>query len=152
MNKPIIQTNLCLIRKEGQILLALKKRGFGEGKWNGYGGKVESGETPEAAVTREVMEESGLQVSDCRQIGTLRFHNTDRIIDMDIFETWEFEGEPIETEEMAPKWFPLEDIPFSEMWTSDPLWYPYYLEGKLFKGEVVFDQNHQVVSSEIRES
>lgn len=150
MDKPVIQTNLCLIRKEGQILLALKKRGFGVGRWNGYGGKVEAGETPEAAVVREVREESGLVVTDCRKVGSLRFHNTDRIIDMDVFEVWKFEGEPVETEEMSPKWFSLENMPFPEMWASDPLWYPYYLAGKSFTGEVIFDENHQVISSEIK--
>ena len=36
---------LLFLRRDGQILLAMKKRGFGEGKWNGVGGKVEPGET-----------------------------------------------------------------------------------------------------------
>ncbi|CAN0505072.1 unnamed protein product, partial [Ectocarpus sp. 12 AP-2014] len=33
-----------------EILLGMKKRGFGEGKWNGFGGKVESGESVEEAA------------------------------------------------------------------------------------------------------
>lgn len=43
---------LTLVRSgAGEILLGLKKRGFGEGKWNGFGGKVEPGETiPQAAA------------------------------------------------------------------------------------------------------
>lgn len=36
---------LVLIREPSQILLGLKKYGFGRGKWNGFGGKVEQGET-----------------------------------------------------------------------------------------------------------
>jgi hypothetical protein len=28
-------TTLCYVRREGEILLAMKKRGFGQGKWNG---------------------------------------------------------------------------------------------------------------------
>jgi hypothetical protein len=44
MNKPLSIQNLCLFRKDGQILLAMKKRGFGAGKWNGYGGKVQPDE------------------------------------------------------------------------------------------------------------
>ncbi|CAN0403706.1 unnamed protein product, partial [Ectocarpus sp. 8 AP-2014] len=43
-----------------EILLGMKKRGFGEGKWNGFGGKVESGESVEEAAKRELMEEAGL--------------------------------------------------------------------------------------------
>jgi hypothetical protein len=38
-------TNLGLMRKGDKILLAKKKRGFGAGWWNGYGGKLQSGET-----------------------------------------------------------------------------------------------------------
>lgn len=35
---------LCFIIKNGKVLLARKKRGFGKGKWNGTGGKVKSNE------------------------------------------------------------------------------------------------------------
>lgn len=44
---------LVLVRNDvGDILLGLKKRGFGEGKWNGFGGKVEPGETIHQAAAR----------------------------------------------------------------------------------------------------
>lgn len=150
-SKPTILTNLCLIRKGDQILLAMKKRGFGVGRWNGYGGKVVPPETIEECLIREVEEESGLKISDFHKIGFLRFENVDRFVEMYIYETHSFAGELIETEEMAPKWFILPNLPFEEMWTSDALWYPLYLEGKQFIGEVIFDQNHQVVSSDIKE-
>ena len=38
--------SLVLLRDGNRILLGLKKRGFGVGKWNGFGGKLEKGETP----------------------------------------------------------------------------------------------------------
>lgn len=37
--------SLVLLRKNGSVLLGWKKRGFGAGKWNGFGGKIEEGET-----------------------------------------------------------------------------------------------------------
>lgn len=37
--------SLVLLRKNGSVLLGWKKRGFGAGKWNGFGGKLEEGET-----------------------------------------------------------------------------------------------------------
>ncbi len=40
---------LCIPVREQRVLLGMKKRGFGSGKWNGFGGKVESGETLEEA-------------------------------------------------------------------------------------------------------
>ena len=43
---------LVFIRRQGEILLGYKKRGFGAGKWNGFGGKVEAGETIEEAAER----------------------------------------------------------------------------------------------------
>lgn len=36
-----METTLCLLKKENSILLAMKKRGFGAGKYNGVGGKIE---------------------------------------------------------------------------------------------------------------
>lgn len=45
----LLEATLCLLRKDNQILLAKKKRGFGEGKYNGVGGKLEKNETPEMA-------------------------------------------------------------------------------------------------------
>jgi len=43
---------LAFVRRPGEILLGYKKRGFGAGKWNGFGGKVEIGETVEDAAKR----------------------------------------------------------------------------------------------------
>ena len=43
---------LALIRNNDNILLGMKKRGFGVGRWNGFGGKVHSGETILEAAKR----------------------------------------------------------------------------------------------------
>ena len=43
---------LVMVVQPGKVLLGMKKRGFGEGKWNGFGGKVQSGETIEEAARR----------------------------------------------------------------------------------------------------
>jgi hypothetical protein len=49
MNRPERQATLCLIidKDKKRILLAMKKRGFGVGKYNGFGGKVKEDETKE---------------------------------------------------------------------------------------------------------
>lgn len=44
--------SLVLLRQGEEVLLGLKKRGFGAGKWNGFGGKLEAGETPLDSATR----------------------------------------------------------------------------------------------------
>ena len=56
-------TTLMLLKKDGKLLLGLKKRGFGLGKINGIGGKVEEGESVEAAAVRETFEEIGVTTS-----------------------------------------------------------------------------------------
>src|SRR3989338_6433965 len=60
MNRKIL--TLCLVQKDGRVLLGMKKRGFGMGKWNGFGGKVDAGETVEEAAKRELFEEAGISV------------------------------------------------------------------------------------------
>ena len=54
---------LVFLRREGEVLLGMKKRGFGEGKWNGFGGKVEAGETIVEAAAREVIWKKCLEVN-----------------------------------------------------------------------------------------
>ncbi len=70
-------STLCFLLKDNQILLAMKKRGFGEGKWNGVGGKVNEGESVERAALREMEEEIGVtaQESDLEPMGVLRFRS-----------------------------------------------------------------------------
>lgn len=45
---------------QGRILLGRKRRGMGFGKWNGFGGKLEPGETMRQCAVRELQEECGL--------------------------------------------------------------------------------------------
>lgn len=64
------------VRKDGRILLGHKRRGMGAGKWNGFGGKREDGETMRECAARELFEESGL-IADPKAFeaaGDLYFH------------------------------------------------------------------------------
>jgi 8-oxo-dGTP pyrophosphatase MutT (NUDIX family) len=56
-----------------QVLLGMKKRGFGVGKINGYGGKVEDKETNDQACIRELNEESTLIANSIKRLGYLVF-------------------------------------------------------------------------------
>ena len=66
-------TTLVLIVEESRALLGMKKRGFGVGKWNGFGGKVEPNETVNDAAIREIQEEAGITPLDMKQIGLMAF-------------------------------------------------------------------------------
>ena len=64
------------VRKDGRVLLGHKRRGMGAGKWNGFGGKREDGETMRECAARELFEESGLiaDPKDFEAVGDLYFH------------------------------------------------------------------------------
>lgn len=59
---------------EKQVLLGMKKRGFGAGKWNGFGGKIENGETIEEAALRELHEECSVHAQQLTRRGYLVFN------------------------------------------------------------------------------
>ncbi len=67
---------LCYLRQAGATLMIhriKKENDMHAGKWNGLGGKLEAGETPEECAIREIREESGLIVSNPLLKGFLTF-------------------------------------------------------------------------------
>lgn len=151
---PDIRRTLLFLRSGDHILLALKKRGFGEGKWNGAGGKLEAQETIEQALVRETIEEIGVTPIRWHAVAELDF-----IQDAETTDPWhmyvyaylcdEWEGEPAESEEMMPKWFHVEDIPYGDMWGDDPFWLPYVLEDKKVVGEFTFDAQDELLTHQV---
>ena len=132
-------TLLFIIHGE-RILLIRKKRGLGAGKINGPGGRLEADESPLEAARREVHEELRITPSGVRRAGELHFQFLDGYsIHVDVFRATAWEGEPTETEEAAPLWFGLDEIPYEQMWEDDRLWIPLMLEERPFSGRFVFD-------------
>jgi len=134
--------------------LGMKKKGFGEGWWNGFGGKVEEGEELIEAAKREVQEEVGLKIKDPEERGVIHFHfeGDPTVIEVHVFSANEFEGDPEESEEMKPEWFDKDKIPYDKMWPADRDWLPIFFEGKKFTGEVHFSAKKEVLSCEIHEA
>lgn len=139
---------LVLVVQPGRVLLGMKKRGFGVGKWNGFGGKVQPGEDIEAAARRELLEESGLTVDALEKIGNIKFEfvGETQLLDVHIFRADAYNGEPTESDEMRPQWFETDKIPFSQMWADDSMWFPLMLQKKKFAGYFKF-QGHDVILS-----
>ncbi len=151
MNKKLL--TLVMITKDDQILLGMKKRGFGAGRWNGFGGKLEQGETLEEAAIRETQEECGVTPINLQEIGVLDFEfaGNPEILEVHIYKTDEYEGKPEETEEMLPKWFKTEEIPYKDMWADDTYWLPLLLKGVEFKGYFLFGENDTVLEHKLIE-
>lgn len=142
------KATLCYCIKKDQVLLAMKKVGFGKGKWNGYGGKFRSREKPKIAAAREIKEESGLIATpeNLEQVALIRFYfDGVPVFECYIFLAYTWQGEPIETKEMKPRWFPISRLPFKKMWAADVLWIPLILAGKKIEAEVNFNTDGSVV-------
>lgn len=131
MRNPLNLT-LCVVLKGKNVLLGMKKRGFGKGNWNGFGGKIEPGETIEQAAIRECKEEAGITVAKIEERGKLifTFENNNDVLHVHVFVVLQFEGEPTESEEMKPDWFSQDKIPYALMWPDDIHWLPRVLAGK----------------------
>lgn len=145
-NKKTIIATLGFILEGENILLGMKKRGFGEGKWNGFGGKVEVGETFHEAMIREFKEECGVVVTACEKRGEVYFEldHEDFNLVGHVFVVTEYEGNPCETEEMRPEWYAQGDIPYNMMWEDDRYWLPILLKGDTFKAFFKF-ANHDTI-------
>lgn len=139
-------TLLFLIkRKNGvvnEVCLAMKKRGFGVGKWNGVGGKPNPEDRSiEDTVKRETYEEIKVLVKSITKVAELEFEfikkmEWNQLVHVYLCEEWE--GVPLETEEMAPKWFSTDHLPFDEMWPDDWYWLPMVLKGNNIKARFKF--------------
>ncbi len=131
---------LTFIVDAGRVLLIRKKRGLGAGKINGPGGRLEAGESALECAIREVEEEVCVTPRDPTALGELRFQFTDGYsIHVHVFRATGYDGDPRETEEAIPIWFPIDEIPYDEMWADDVLWLPALLTGGRVDGRFIFD-------------
>ena len=143
---------LLFLRRGDEILLAMKKRGFGKDRWNGVGGKIEPDETEEQALIRECQEEIEVTPTKFEKIAVLDFtfpDGTTEIQSLIAYVATEWRGEPKETEEMAPQWFKLDQIPYDDMWQDDIVWLPQVLKDKKLRGNFMFDTDDNMTKAEI---
>lgn len=146
---------LVYLVKKNKVLLGFKKRGFGEGRWNGVGGKLEKGETSKKAAIRETKEEIGIEIKSLELVAKLRFifpEKSEKQVynqDVDVFIVTEWEGGIIETEEIKPEWFKINNLLFEDMWEDDRYWLERVLKGERLECEFYFDDNERIVKNKI---
>jgi adenylosuccinate synthase len=151
----MLETTLCLLKRDNKILLAKKKRGFGEGKYNGVGGKIKSGETPLDAMLRETKEEILVTPTNYEKVGIIQFdefykEQKERVV-MHVFVATKWDGEPAESDETKPEWFDIRNIPYDRMFPDDTYWLPYILDGKKIRAYFEFDENWNMLNKKIED-
>jgi 8-oxo-dGTP diphosphatase len=130
---------LCYVKNNAHTLMIHRIKRDNDihaGKWNGLGGKLEAGESPEECVIREVYEESGLEISNPKYQGLLIF--TDFANDdwyVWVFTAREFTGDLIESNEGYLKWIPDTEISTLPLWESDAIFMSWIEENRLFSAK-----------------
>lgn len=139
------------IRGDGKILLGMKKRGLGEGKWNGFGGKREGRESMEECAVRELQEECGLRGTPDELV-----YQAHLFFEQPSDPSWNhwgfvyllhsWTGTAVSSEEMEPRWFSAEALPYGSMWEADKVWLPAVLAGVFVKGTITFGSDGSTVT------
>lgn len=135
---------LCyVINKDKTLMLhrIKKKNDVHEGKWNGLGGKFESGETPQECAIREVKEESGLLIKDPMMHGFITFPMFDGKKDwyVFLFTAKEFSGELIDSHEGKLEWIDNKKLLELNLWEGDRIFIPWLLQEKFFSAKFIYN-------------
>lgn len=122
------------------------------GKWNGLGGKLEPGETPEECARREIEEESGLKVTALKWKGLITFPQFSKQEDWYtfIFLAATADGDLIDSPEGDLHWIANDHLLSLNLWEGDRIFIPWldqpgyfsakfiYQDGKLLDHQVIF--------------
>jgi ADP-ribose pyrophosphatase YjhB (NUDIX family) len=153
IQQPLRQTTLCFLTRDDEVLLAMKKRGFGKDRWNGVGGKPNPGENIDQTAVRETQEEIDVTLKDIEVRAVLDFYfsnNPDWSQQVIVYFSKSWDGIPKETEEMKPSWYKKNDLPLNEMWPDDKHWLPQVLDGSRVKAEFLFGENDNILDFSVR--
>ena len=134
---------LCYLKMDGKTLMIhriKKENDMHHGKWNGLGGKLNPGESPEDCVIREVREESGLSISDPLLKGFLTFPKfaNDEDWYAFVYVVRKIAGQLIESEEGVLKWIDDELLLNLDLWEGDLIFLPWLERPGIFSGKFIY--------------
>ncbi|CAN5804758.1 hypothetical protein BH10CHL1_BH10CHL1_13220 [soil metagenome] len=145
---------LCYVKANHATLMLhriKKEADMHAGKWNGLGGKLLPGETPEQCVIREVEEESGLKLTKPRWRGVLTFpaFNQEEDWYVFLFVAHEFTGELIDSNEGVLRWIDDNQLFGLNLWEGDKIFLKWLEQEKFFSGQFIYKdgalREHSVV-------
>lgn len=121
----MVETVMCYIENEENQYLMLyrckKENDLNEGKWLGIGGHIENDESPEEAIFRETLEETGLRLKSINKRGVITFINNDYEELIHLYTSNDYEGSIIECNEGDLHWINKNDIFNLSLWEGDKL-------------------------------
>tara|TARA_Y100001936_G_C15580416_1_gene411759 strand:+ start:95 stop:553 length:459 start_codon:yes stop_codon:yes gene_type:complete len=144
---------LVYLQRNKQTLMlhrVKKAQDFHKGKWNGLGGKLEPGETPEECAIREVKEESGFDVTNPRLRGIITFPMFDQVDDwyVYLFTASEFTGEAIESPEGNLSWIDDAQLLDLNLWEGDKVFLKWLDGDRFFSAKFIYE-NKQLISHSV---
>lgn len=142
---PVKLATLVYVREGGRTLMLHRIRKANDmhaGKWNGLGGKLEPGETPEACAVREVHEESGLTIVDPEFRGMLTFPAFAKDEDWIayLFVARRFSGSLIDSAEGVLEWVDDRALLQLPLWPGDRIFLPWLDEEIFFSGRFDYEE------------
>lgn len=151
---------LCFLFRPGgggasrEVLLGLKRTGFGSGRVVALGGKIDGQESALAAAVREVAEESGIDLApgDVDDAGRIRWSFPARPawnMLAFLFTAEAGTAMPVAGEEIEPRWYPVDALPWDAMWQDAPHWVPSVLEGRRIDASIVMDTDNEGVAGAV---
>ena len=115
----VVAAVIRAVNNENKPVIFATQRGYGEfkGGWEFPGGKIESGETPQQALKREIMEELDTEIAVGELIDTIEYGYPNFHLSMDCFWCEVIRGELILKEAEDAKWLTREHL-------ADVKWLP----------------------------
>lgn len=104
-------------------------------------------------MIRETQEEIKVVPTKYEKVGIIEFDeyykgNKEKVV-FYLYMVYEWNGIPCETDEMDPKWFDINNIPYDEMFPDDKYWLPLILDGNKIKAYFDFDEKWNLLSKKI---
>ena len=108
----VVAAIIKAVNENGETIIFATQRGYGDfkGGWEFPGGKIESGETPQEAMKREIIEELDTEVSVGELMDTVEYDYPQFHLSMDCFWCQIVRGNLVLKEHEAARWLTKDEL------------------------------------------